>query len=360
MEVNFNMANPLVSIIIPIYNTEKYVGKAIESVLNQTYDNIELILVNDGSSDNSGNICEEYTKKDNRIIILNQKNAGVSNARNTGLARAKGEFIEFIDSDDEIHVKKTEILVKTMLENDVDIVFCGFELKGRINKTVRSDTKVYGRDDFLCKAYKEENLYAIIGSSVTCLLKRKIIADEKIIFNNEFTVGEDGFFILKYLSYCNKVYVTKEVFYQCNRYEVSDRVSIMSHTAKDICVFYILYFKKFINIIKYTSSEKEINALSQKFFNQLIPSLIILMIYNDSSPIELVKKIKGIIDMDIVHQSSISYKRGNKEHSYWIPIFIKYKLTIPLYVALKVRGRRHASIYGKNEHTISVYRKNNN
>lgn len=94
------MANKLVSIIVPVYNVEKYLPKCVDSLINQTYKNVEIILVDDGSTDQSGNICDTYLEKDNRIVVLHKKNGGLSDARNFGIEHAKGDYYSFVDSDD--------------------------------------------------------------------------------------------------------------------------------------------------------------------------------------------------------------------------------------------------------------------
>ena len=94
------MANKLVSIIVPVYNVEKYLPKCVGSLINQTYKNVEIILVDDGSTDQSGNICDTYLEKDNRIVVLHKKNGGLSDARNFGIEHAKGDYYSFVDSDD--------------------------------------------------------------------------------------------------------------------------------------------------------------------------------------------------------------------------------------------------------------------
>lgn len=99
----------MISVIIPIYNTEKYLSRYIESVLNQSYKNFELLLINDGSKDRSGDICDEYAKKDNRIKVFHKENGGVSSARNLGLDNAKGDYVCFIDSDDYVGKRYLEI-----------------------------------------------------------------------------------------------------------------------------------------------------------------------------------------------------------------------------------------------------------
>ena len=115
--------NPLVSIIIPVYNVELYVKESIESVLKQTYKNIEIIIVDDGSTDNSLKVCKEVLDTDKRIKVIHQENQGVVKARNKGIELANGDYIMFVDSDDWIDANMVEELVKNMV--DVDIVTSG-------------------------------------------------------------------------------------------------------------------------------------------------------------------------------------------------------------------------------------------
>ena len=116
-----------ISIIVPIYNVEKYLPRCIESLMGQTYKNIEIILVNDGSTDNCRHICNDYKKRDNRIIVFHQKNAGVSNARNTGLKVASGQFVGFCDPDDWVESKMYEEMLAAINKKNADIAICGYE-----------------------------------------------------------------------------------------------------------------------------------------------------------------------------------------------------------------------------------------
>ena len=122
-----------VSIIIPVYNVQKYLRKCLDSIVNQTFKNIEIIIINDGSSDNSLNICKEYSKKDKRINIINKHNEGVSKARNTGLLYATGEYISFIDSDDWVEQNMIEELYNSITSNKADLCICNF-IKENKNK----------------------------------------------------------------------------------------------------------------------------------------------------------------------------------------------------------------------------------
>lgn len=120
------MENPLISVIVPVYNTEKYLTECVESIISQTYRNLEIILVDDGSPDLSGSICDSFAEKDSRIIVIHQKNVGLSAARNRGLDECHGEYVAFVDSDDLIQNDSIENLIKIQSETDADLVIGGY------------------------------------------------------------------------------------------------------------------------------------------------------------------------------------------------------------------------------------------
>ncbi|MBQ9730331.1 MAG: glycosyltransferase [Clostridia bacterium] len=120
------MQEKLISVIVPVYNVEKYLSECVDSILRQTYQNLEVILVDDGSTDNSGAICDEYAKKDSRIKVFHKENGGLSSARNYGLDRMHGDYVAFVDSDDYIADTMYEELIKKCLEYGADITACGF------------------------------------------------------------------------------------------------------------------------------------------------------------------------------------------------------------------------------------------
>lgn len=141
--------NKLISVIIPVFNVEKYLERCIKSIINQTYKNLEILLINDGSTDKSIEICNRYLEIDNRIVLLNKENGGLSSARNLGIDKAKGEYISFVDSDDFIHELMYETLVSNLEKNDCDISIIEsldviedkdfiFELKNNNNSIVYS------------------------------------------------------------------------------------------------------------------------------------------------------------------------------------------------------------------------------
>lgn len=141
------MSKPLISVIIPIYNCEKYLSDCIESIINQSYRNIEIILVNDGSLDNSQKLCEKYAKADLRIKLFNKSNGGPSSARNVGLSHSTGEYIAFVDSDDVLDDRYLEVLYDLIKNNNADISSCGYDTRlpnGDVVQCEQFDQEIFG------------------------------------------------------------------------------------------------------------------------------------------------------------------------------------------------------------------------
>lgn len=120
---------PLISVIIPVYNVEKYLDRCLESTASQSYKNIEIILIDDGSTDNSGKMCDQWVQKDKRIKVVHQENRGVSASRNRGIREAKGELISFIDSDDEVYSDYLDVMYRDLIENDCDLAMIKHNIK---------------------------------------------------------------------------------------------------------------------------------------------------------------------------------------------------------------------------------------
>lgn len=153
------MANGKVSVIIPVFRTEKYLKKCIDSVLSQTYGNLEIVLVDDGSDDNSPSICDKYAERDERILVIHKENGGLSSARNAGLLKATGDYIAFADSDDYIDRDMYENLVENI--EDSDILICGYySVKGDSIKKQPgfSERTVLSKDEALKELFKDEKI----------------------------------------------------------------------------------------------------------------------------------------------------------------------------------------------------------
>ena len=223
------MKKDLISIIIPVYNVEKYIEKCLESVINQTYSNIEIILIDDGSQDNCGRICDEYAKKDKRIIVIHKQNEGVSAARNDGIEKAKGKFITFVDSDDFIDKMYIEKLYMQLMENNVDISIMGTkDFKDDI-QTIK-ESKPYRNILNKEQAIKE----LLIEKHFTCVIWGKLYKKElwnNIRFNPQTKIAEDFEVIYLLFKKVNRVNVnTKDLLYF---YRIRTDSTIASKYNKD-------------------------------------------------------------------------------------------------------------------------------
>lgn len=224
-----------VSVIVPIYNCEKYLDRCMNSILNQTYDQFELILINDGSTDNSLNILKKYKRMDNRIIIIDNKNNGVSKTRNIGIDISKGEYISFIDADDFIDGDMLEDMVTLIEDECADIVMTGIildiELNNKVNTKIQSfdEDVVIGKKEIAVNVLKRLN-GTYINSPVNKLYKKEIIINNNIYMNENIDLGEDLIFNLNYLSNCKKAIFKEKAYYH---YCIRVKESLTANYRKD-------------------------------------------------------------------------------------------------------------------------------
>lgn len=203
----------MVSIIVPVFNAEKYLHKCIDSILAQTHTDFELLLINDGSKDNSGAICDEYAAKDNRIRVFHKENAGVSKARNLGLDNAKGEWITFVDSDDWVHEDFIKKRLALALNENADIAYCDVEYVYRThNVYCKTAEQVEGNASTVNSWIFSRTTYSPI------ILVRKFLFDKYgLRYIEGLRFGEDFNLIIKLVMYANKVTHIKEALYYYNK-----------------------------------------------------------------------------------------------------------------------------------------------
>ena len=200
-----------ISVIVPVYNVESVLKKCIDSILNQTYKSFELLLIDDGSTDGSGAICDEYTSSFANVRTFHVKNSGVSTARNIGIQNAKGKWITFVDSDDFVDL---DFLSNFQLDNvEADFYLQGY--KKILNETISSIYTFKDRQGLVdaYDAFVESEKHSIMNSPVSKLFNVTIIKDNSIKFDIKTSYGEDHLFVLLYMQYVGKCYLSTSVSY---------------------------------------------------------------------------------------------------------------------------------------------------
>lgn len=213
--------NDLISVIVPVYNVEKYLERCLDSIVNQTYKNLEVLLVNDGSKDASLNICEEYALKDQRIKVISQENKGAAAARNTGINNAVGEYITFVDSDDYIDLNMYEEMMEINNQYNCDVVMCDcYKEKDNLREVFTHPIRPGFYDkDMLYKEYFPSLLmtnsvdYPATISNWLLLIKRNIINDNELRYKEGMRFSEDLLFGSQVMYYANNFYYMKEKCY---------------------------------------------------------------------------------------------------------------------------------------------------
>lgn len=283
-----NEMRPLITVIVPVYNVERYLKKCVDSILEQTYSNIEILLVDDGSTDSSGIICDKYSTLDNRIQVFHKKNGGLSDARNVGIQHMNGEYVVFIDSDDTIKNNYIEYLYNLLEKNNADIAMCNFEyiredgtlinnpqntgevlnysqkdalselLNGkRINTS--ASMKLYKSILFSDVRYPVGKLYEDIGTTYKLFLK-----------TDHFVYGDNALYV--YL--CRKGSITKNVFSEKKldgiyfTEEMCKYIQNVHPSLKNLCDcrVYKQYITMYLDMKNYKYSNKEIEI---KLFSKI-------------------------------------------------------------------------------------------
>lgn len=281
--VNTDSVKNLVSIIIPIYNTEKYLGYCLNSVVSQTYRQMEIILVNDGSTDGSLTICQNYAKIDDRISIITIKNGGVSNARNVGLNAAKGEFVQFVDSDDVIRFDMVESFVKLMEMYQVDLAVCGFKMI-KLGENISSvgvdilSSGIMGTECVLARNLLFEKIAYILWKTSTLesmankMFRRSVIEDNHICFLPDLSLGEDFCFNMDYMQHINGAVFTSETYYY---YLQENKNALTKRYRPDLFDNQMFLIERFRNLIREfgQASESEEKAIAEYTVAKMMQSL---------------------------------------------------------------------------------------
>lgn len=249
------MNSPLISIIVPVYNTGKYLDRCIQSVLAQTYTNWELLLIDDGSTDLSGTICDKYAAKDKRIRVFHKENRGVSSARNLGLDNAKGEWITFIDADDSVKPKYLNNLL-SHVDSDIDLVFSYAEFhysNGEKRRESYPERLITNKDFHIAFTEHELNWHTSPWSK---LYKAELCNDLR--FTLGMPIGEDLVFLYSYLLKCNKIFFSSDTDY-CYTVDIQTSLTKKFHNVQ---IEYFVYSQVIATLQQLIEEKNITNSLA--------------------------------------------------------------------------------------------------
>lgn len=279
----------LVSVIIPVYNAEKTINTCVESVLKQTYSMLQIILIDDGSTDNSLKLCRDLAQKDSRIAVFEKNNGGVSSARNIGLERARGKYLLFLDSDDYLEIEMIKTYIDLMNENNVDIIIGGLrnfsskegtfvtKLPPMIGKL---DQKLF---DTICIS---SEIFGYIGGK---LFKKDVIYRFKLRFNEQMYAQEDLDFCLSYYAMINNYYLTNYAGYQY--------YFIEGKRTPPYCDF----IRNQLKLLSIAQKKSKLSEKANTMIQQRICGYVYMMFYNATSKkdfFEAYTKMKTVNGLD--------------------------------------------------------------
>lgn len=229
----------MISIIIPIYNAEKFLVETIESILNQSYEEFELILVNDGSTDATDEICIAYAQKNDKIKYFKKENSGVSDTRNYGILKSIGEYLIFVDADDTLPAFILQNYMEEMKKSDADVIFSGYSYNynGRLLlRLPRIKSGVYKYQELKKWLLDDGTLSGILFGSVCGIFyKRSVIVDNNVWFSKDVKVNEDGLFNINLLYYCNKIQVLNISAYNYRQWKEKKADKLQKDKRFDCC-----------------------------------------------------------------------------------------------------------------------------
>ena len=285
-----------ISIIVPIYKVEKYIKKCIESIINQTYKNIEIILV-DGSPDNCGKICDEFAKKDSRIVVIHKKNGGLSDARNKGTEIATGDYIMYVDGDDYIELSACEELYNIINENKADIVCYNFKKVDESGKKI-DNNNIYSQGntkDKIIMSYEEAMIDNLHRKNIRYEAGSKIYAN-KIVKKIKFPLGmlaEDFATFYKFLAEAKKI-----IFYdRCLYYYLQRTGSIMAEKSVKLYLDMFTTEKDIYLVMqKICKTKEDKKVLENRHFNNLVKIYTKIYYSADKENIIVKKEVENCVN----------------------------------------------------------------
>lgn len=322
-----------ISVIVPVYNVESYLEQCLDSIVSQTFSNLEIILVNDGSTDKSGRICDEFAAKDSRITVIHQKNAGVSSARNSGIDVATGNYFTFVDSDDwldaEMYRKMTEAAKSVKF---ADVIMCDF-LNVKLDKIEKISADLrqgyYEKQDIIKEIYPKlivlENFGRLpIASACICLFKKSLFKENAIRFDEKLKYSEDNLFMTEVILKANSfLYLKDDYFYHYRQYDASRSKKYNNEWWSNF-----LYLNQ--NLKKLVSGNPDFDFSRQLKLQLIHSALFLCNAIFENKTLSIKEKIKFLSDLfNNKELKSAFSKLSFKHQSFALKIvlnMIKYRL----------------------------------
>ncbi len=330
------MDNTLISIIIPIYNSELYLEGCLKSVLSQSFSSYEVILVDDGSSDTSLEICNLFASKDSRIKVIHQENKGVSSARNLGIEVAQGGWIAFVDSDDTVNEGYLTSLWRGVLENRNCLVFQGYswiDSGGNVTKTTNLDNRTYSRGEFSDLINKE--IISNYAAPFAKLFNKDVLVKHNIRFNPYVYIAEDILFVLQYLDVSDVVSISN-----CNEYLYHFRNDSLSYRTYSYNDKYELFIQlKQLISRNYTLWKITPQVALYKLMERFLHISIILNYYTKTYK----RRRERIVILRMIyrqHKEYIEYNNSPLIFNRVIKFCFRYRLILTLDIILSLLIRK--------------------
>jgi len=352
------MQRPAATIIVPVYNTEKYLERAIDSILAQSVSDFELILVDDGSTDGSGNICEKYACDDARIKIVYQENQGVSVARNTGLNMAAGRYILFVDSDDELPPDALELLIGAVEKHGCEMAIGDCDVIGENQKFsyLNAVTEAYTSPELTIEMMIVPKTKWLMSAVWGKLFLCDTISEHNLKFSIELINGEDGMFIVDYLSHINNVINVGKIVYKLYRYDEEERISAVSAFYYDFYDFYLMHSENLWRIARNHISMDMEKVFYRRFLDGMISYLIHAVAYKEHlAEKSCIPMLNRVMENEMVAKAIKAYKRSDPSTSILIPFFMRTKCVRLLYLAIELRVKRYWKTHARAKLIKSVY-----
>ena len=323
----------LVSIIIPIYNSQSFLEKCLTSVIKQTYHNFEVLLINDGSTDESRDICDKYSNIDNRIRTYHKSNGGVSSARNFGLEKAQGEYIVFVDSDDICAPNMIEDMVCNMTDQIDYVVSSLTIIDNKFNKKYLEFEIIgeFSKSNYIRLVFKKYNINYITGAPYAKMFRKSIIKNNNLLFD-KMNYAEDFTFNCKYLNVItNNVFIINSnvYFYYENNF---NSLTQKNYTNFDLEKFWeprSIVFESFYNVIKFEYSINESLFLYESF----ILTTIKMICYHEKHKTNAISVLNQFYS---ILTNSIFFKYVNNDKSLILKLFFRKKFSL-VYLKLRLR-----------------------